>query len=91
MRLCDSRSVMREGRLGWSAIARSIGVGPAVRLEMVGVTAAVVVEDDDGALARVTDVVQRLISHPAGHRTIADHRDDVPMVVSAGYHATANP
>ena len=29
-------SVIRDGRLGWSSIARSSAVGPAVRFEIVG-------------------------------------------------------
>jgi hypothetical protein len=41
------------------------------------VRAAVVVEDDDHATARVADVVERLVGHAARHRAIADDRDDV--------------
>ena len=41
-----------------------------------GVRPAVVVEHDDGPLARVPEVVQPLEGHAAGERAVADHRDD---------------
>ena len=40
------------------------------------VRAAVVVEDDDRFAARVPEVVQTFERHAAGHRPVADHRDD---------------
>ena len=45
-----------------------------------GVGAAVVVEDDDGPAAGVAEVVEALERHAAGHRAVADHGDDPPVV-----------
>ena len=42
-----------------------------------GVGAAVVVEDDDGPLAGVAEVVERLVGHAAGEGAVADDGHDV--------------
>ena len=55
------------------------------------VAAAVVVEDDDDPLPGVAEVVQRLVGHPAGHRTVADHGDDVPARIGAGVASDGEP
>ena len=85
VRLCDSFPVMRSGRLGCSPVGSST---PCRLGDQVGdrrrVAAPVVVEHDDDALARVADVVQRLVGHAAGHRPVADDGDDVAQVVGAG-------
>ncbi len=44
---------------------------------------AVVVEHDDAVAAAVAEVVEALVGHAAGHRTVADHRHDPPMVADA--------
>ena len=43
------------------------------------VRAAVVVEHDHAARPAVAEVVQRLVGHAAGHRTVADDRHDVAI------------
>ena len=45
-----------------------------------GVGPAVVVEDDQHATAAVAEVVEGLVRHAAGHRAVADDRDDAPVV-----------
>ena len=43
------------------------------------VGAPVVVDhDDEVRRLKVSDLVQRFVRHPAGQRTVADHRDDKP-------------
>ncbi len=55
------------------------------------VAAPVVVEDDDHPLAGVTEVVQRLVGHPARHRPVADHGDDVTMIGDAEVAGDGQP
>ena len=43
-----------------------------------GVGPTVVVEDDDRLATAVAEVVEALVGHAAGHRAVADHRDDAP-------------
>ena len=47
------------------------------------VAPTVVVEDDDDPLAGVAEVVQRLVRHPTGHRSVADDGDDVTVISGA--------
>ena len=47
------------------------------------VAATVVVEDDDHPLARVAEVVERFVGHPAGHRAVADDCHDMTMVCAS--------
>ena len=47
------------------------------------VGAAIVVEDHDHAPVAVTEIVQRLVRHAARHRPVADHGDDVAVIVAA--------
>ena len=86
-----SRSPIRRLRLGWSSRgSRDCGVGGEVRHRR-GVAAAVVVEHDDHRTAAVTEVVERLVGDPAGHRPVADHGDDVAVLVGAGGAGHGHP
>ena len=55
------------------------------------IAAPVVVEDDDHAAPAVAEVVDRLVRHPAGHRAVTDHGDDVPVRVGAGITGDGHP
>ena len=55
------------------------------------VAATVVVQHDDHAALAVTEVVERLVRHPAGHRPVTDHGDDVAVVVDTGVAGDRHP
>ena len=74
----------RSGMLGW-LLRSSRPCTFADRFDTVGrVAATVVVEHDDHAPLVVAEVVERLVGHAAGHRTVADDGDDVAVVGGAG-------
>ena len=55
-----------------------------------GVRAAVVVEDDDHPLARVAEIVERLVGHATGQGAVAHHGHDPPVAalqLEGGRHA----
>ena len=73
-----------DGHFTWRDASSEIADGGCV-------ATAIVVEDDDDSLPAVTDVVQRLVGHAAGHAAVADDRDDVAMRVGTGVARDRHP
>ncbi len=67
------------------------GPGRDERRHRRRVAAAVVVEDDDDAAPAVAEVVECLVRHPAGHRSVTDDGDDVTVGVGAGVACDGEP
>ena len=49
-----------------------------------GITAAIVVEDDDHPSSGMTEVVERLVGHPASEGSVTDDGHDPPLATMAG-------
>ena len=78
-----------QARMGRSLVA-ALAVGRQVRHGR-RVRPAVVVEDHDHPPPAVADVVQGLVRHAAGQRPVADHGDDVAMIVGAEVAGDRHP
>ena len=72
-----------------STVAQVVGVHPEPGQALAqlgdggGIGPAVVVQDEDGLLARVAQVVQALERHAAGEGAVAHHRHDPALVAAA--------